>query len=68
MNVSAVSRNYVTTQALPRNSESAEVKKAGPDHDGDADDGGGAKAVKSPTAPTVNLNGQTIGQGINVKA
>lgn len=67
MNVSAVSRNYVTTQALPRNSESAEVKKAGPDHDGDADDGGGAKAVKPPTAST-NLNGQTTGQVINVRA
>ena len=68
MNISAVSNNYVTTQALPRNSESAEVKKAGSDHDGDADDGGGAKAVKPPTSPTVNLNGQTIGQVINVKA
>ena len=68
MNVSAVSNNYVSTQALQRNSEAAEVKKAGPDHDGDADDGGGAKAVKPPTAPTVNSNGQTIGQVISVKA
>jgi len=68
MNVSAVSNTNVSTQALQRNSEAAEVKKAGPDHDGDADDGGVAKAAKPSTAPTVNSNGQTIGRVISVKA
>jgi hypothetical protein len=70
MNVSSVSNTYVSTstQALQRTPEAAEVKKAGSDNDGDADDGGGIKAVKPPAAPTVNMNSQKIGQVINVTA
>jgi hypothetical protein len=60
---SAVSPN---TQALQRQPEAAEVQKAGRDNDGDTDDGG-SKAVQKP-APTVNLNGQKLGQVINVAA
>jgi len=47
--------------------EAAEAQQAGRDvrNDGDADDGGGA--IKEP-APTVNLNGQTVGTHINTSA
>lgn len=51
-------------QASAKAPESAEVKKSGPDGDGDADDGGAKKVA----APTVNTNGQTVGQIINTKA
>lgn len=46
------------TAATPKGGESREV---GPDHDGDADDGG-AKAAQASTGPSVNLSGQTVGQ------
>ena len=69
MNVSSVGSTFSTlqTQALQRTPEAAEVQKAGPDHDGDADDGG-AKAAQPPAAPTVNMNGQRTGQVIHVVA
>jgi hypothetical protein len=69
MNVAAVGSSYssLQTQAVQRTPESAEVQKAGPDNDGDSDDGG-AKAVQAAPAPTVNLNGQKVGQVINVSA
>lgn len=51
------------SQVTQRMAEAAEVKGA-PDHDGDADDGAG-QAVRAP-APTVNMNGQKLGQIINV--
>lgn len=54
------------TQAVQRQPEAAEAKKAGPDQDGDADDGG--KKVQSTPAPTTNASGQIIGQHINVTA
>lgn len=56
-----------TPQAVQRTPEAAEVRKAGGDHDGDADDGG-TTAVKTAPAPSVNLNGQTVGQHIDVSA
>lgn len=54
------------TQAVQRQPEATEAKKAGPDRDGDSDDGG--KKVQSAPAPTTNANGQVIGQRINVTA
>ena len=48
------------TQAVQRQPEAAEVKKAGPDRDGDKDVG--ASTVPPNPAPTVNLSGQTVGQ------
>jgi hypothetical protein len=53
-----------SASVAPVNPEASEVQKAGPDHDGDADDRG-AKAVQAPPAPTVNVRGQKIGQVIS---
>jgi hypothetical protein len=67
MNVSstgAAARSY-PTQSTQRSQEAGEVKKAGPDHDGDADDGG-AQAMAAK--PSTNLNGQALGQIVNVRA
>ena len=66
MNVSAAgsTQSMQGTQRMP---EAAEVRAAGGDHDGDADDGG-ARAVKAAPAPTVNTSGQKLGQVINVTA
>ena len=50
-------------QAPQRAPEASEVKGT-PDRDGDADDGGGA--VKAVPSASVNLNGQKVGQLINV--
>jgi hypothetical protein len=58
----AVFPNSPNVRLTPRKS-----KKAGGDNDGDSDDGG-AKAVQAAPKPTVNLNGQKIGQLINVSA
>jgi hypothetical protein len=67
MNVGSVSSTYSpNAQAVQKQPEAAEVQKAGGDNDGDSD-GGGAKAIQAP-APTVNMNGQKIGQVINVSA
>jgi len=57
----------IPTKALQSTPETAEVKKGGRDNDGDSDDGG-ARAVKSPPPPSVNMNGQNVGQTINVTA
>jgi hypothetical protein len=69
MNISSVGNSYssLQTQATQRSPEAAEVQKAGPDKDGDSDDGG-AKAVQAAPAPTVNLKGQKLGQIINISA
>ena len=64
--VSGVSGNIPPT-ALQSTPETAEAKKGGRDNDGDSDDGG-ARAVKAPPSPNVNLNGQKVGQTINVTA
>ena len=69
MNVSSVGNAYAAPQTQPvqRSAESAEVSKGGNDGDGDSDDGG-VKAAQAAPKPTVNLNGQVIGQHINVTA
>ena len=69
MNVSSVgsSLGSLQTQATSRTPEAAEVKQAGGDNDGDSDDSG-VKAVNAAPAPSVNLNGQKIGQILNVSA
>jgi hypothetical protein len=69
MNTGSVGTAYssVSTQAVQRTPESAEVKKSGRDNDGDSDDRG-SKAVQAAPTPTVNLNGQKLGQVINVSA
>jgi len=69
MNVSSVGSTYgsLQSQAVQRTPEAAEVKKAGPDNDGDSDDSG-TKAAQAAPAPTVNLNGQKIGQILSVSA
>ena len=53
--------------AVKAQAEAVEAQQAGRDvgNDGDADDGGAA--VKEP-APTVNLNGQSVGTIINTSA
>ena len=56
-----------SANAAPRSPEASEVRKAGPDHDGDSDDHG-AKAVNAPPAPTVSATGQKLGQVINATA
>jgi hypothetical protein len=69
MTVGSVARttSSLQSQAVQNTPEAAEVKKAGRDNDGDSDDGG-VKAVKAAPAPTVNLDGQKVGQLINVSA
>lgn len=70
MSVNSVSNTNVSssTQALHRAPEASEGRKAGPDNDGDGDDRGGVKAVQPSPAPIVNMNGQTVGRVISVKA
>ena len=66
MNVSsAYIHSNLTTQTTSRNSEQTEVQKSGGDNDGDSDDG--AKSTVT-SIPTVNSNGNTLGQLINVSA
>lgn len=66
MNVSATSgaSSAYPVQAAQRSGEAAEAKRAGPDHDGDADDVAKAAASK----PSVNINGQKLGQVVNLTA
>lgn len=69
MSVSSISNtnNNIATQAPQRTAEASETKKGGRDNDGDADDGG-AGTVKPAPPSSVNLNGQTVGQLVNVTA
>ncbi len=69
MDVNSVDNTFVTatTQGPKRAPYAAEGGKTGAGRDGDADDGGGIKAATSPAVPNVNLNGQKIGQVVNVK-
>ncbi|MBE0622193.1 MAG: hypothetical protein IH605_16505 [Burkholderiales bacterium] len=69
MDVNSVNNTFVTatTQGLQRAPDAGESGKTGPHRDGDADDGGSIKAATSPAVPNVNLNGQKIGQVVNVK-
>lgn len=74
MDVNTVGNTFIstTTQGIQRAPEAAEGGKAGPDRDADADDGGRIKSATSPATPpapaNVNLQGQKIGQAVNVKA
>lgn len=54
------------TQAVQRQTEATESKKAGSDQDGDSDDS--SSKVQSAPVPTTNSSGQVIGQHINVTA
>jgi len=77
MSVSSIgssSSNLSYSPAVKAQAEAVEAQQAGRDvgkagrdvgNDGDADDGGAA--VKEP-APTVNLNGQSVGTIINTSA
>ncbi len=70
MSVSSIgssNSNLSYSPPVKAQAEAAEAQQAGRDvrNDGDADDGGGA--IKEP-APTVNLNGQTVGTHINTSA
>ena len=68
MSVGSIGSSYgnVQTQSTQPKAEAAEVQQGGGDHDGDSDDNG-AKAVSSPK-PTVNIDGQKLGQVINAVA
>ena len=68
MNISSVGNasSAAYTQAVQRQPEATEVKKAGPDGDGDADDGG--SKVQAAPPPTSNMDGQIVGQLINTTA
>jgi hypothetical protein len=62
MSISPSSGVSSAAHAAPvKSAESAEVRSAGGDHDGDSDDGGAVRA-------TVNAGGQKLGQLVNVKA
>ena len=52
-------------QAVRSNPEAAEIRKSGPDNDGDSDD---VKAAAPKAGPSVNMNGQKTGQVISVTA
>ena len=69
MNVSSVGSAYLNpqTQAVQQTAQTAAVSKGSGDSDGDSD-GSGAQAVQTAPKPTVNMNGQKIGQLINVTA
>ena len=69
MTVSAVGNAYSSpqAQAVQRTPESAKLSKLGGDNDGASDEGGG-RLAQAAAKPTVNLNGQTLGQLINVIA
>lgn len=64
MNLSSVGSAYASyqPQAVSRKPEAAEVAVAGGDRDGDRDD------MSAKVAPTINLNGQKIGNIINTSA
>ena len=68
MSVSSIGSNSaVYTPAARPQAEAGETQVAGREvkRDGDSDDGGAT--VKAP-APTVNLNGQSVGKVINITA
>jgi hypothetical protein len=70
MTVNSIGSSNLASQAqtAQRVPEAAEVRSAGGDNDGDSDDRGGAQAVQAAPAPSVNLNGQKLGQRINATA
>jgi hypothetical protein len=70
MNASAVSSAYshASTQAMEREKETKETKKAGADGDEQGDKRGAATPVSPSPTSDVNLDGQTVGQIIHVTA
>lgn len=69
MNIGSINSSYgaFSSQSVQRTPEAAELKKSGPGKDGDTDDSA-AKAVQASPSPSVNTNGQMVGQIINVAA
>ncbi|KFB75690.1 hypothetical protein [Candidatus Accumulibacter cognatus] len=70
MSVSSIgssSSNLSYSPAVKAQAEAVEAQQAGRDVGNDVDTDDGGAAVKEP-APTVNLNGQTVGTRINTSA
>jgi hypothetical protein len=73
MSIGAIGSNAITAQiqAKTTSAEATESTKV-PDHDGDADDAASTvtalKAASTSAAPSVNANGQAVGNIISVKA
>jgi hypothetical protein len=66
MSISSISSSTATASLQKMNQpEALEPVKAGPDHDGDADD---RTAVSSAAKPVVNTSGQLTGLVVNTKA
>jgi hypothetical protein len=66
MSVSSITSNSAVIPPLkPATPEALETSRAGPDHDGDADDRGGAVRAAQPV---VNTSGQPTGLVVNTKA
>lgn len=66
MSVSSVaSSSAAYTSAIQQQASAVQKPSRDAENDGDKDDG--VAAVKTP-APSVNLNGQTVGSKINVAA
>jgi len=63
--IAASSNAYLSALQPQSNTSSAQQISREPENDGDKDDG--VTAVKAP-APSVNLNGQSVGNTINVTA
>ena len=68
MSVSAIGASGTAAMAaMQKQTSSAPIQPAGPERKSDGDKDDGATAVKSPS-PSVNLNGQKVGNTINVTA
>jgi len=68
MSVSAIGSSGIAAMAaMQKQTTSAAIQPAGRERGNDGDKDDGATAVKSPS-PSVNLNGQKVGNTINVTA
>jgi len=68
MSVSSVaSSSSAYVSALQQQASATAVQRSTPETENDGDKDDGAATVKAP-APSVNLNGQTVGKSINVTA
>lgn len=70
MTISSIGGNAIGAQLhMPQHvAKGSEAGEAGPEIDGDADDAASRATAATPHAPSVNANGQTVGQLINVTA
>lgn len=71
MDVNSVSNTFISTATQTNNQtgpEASEVKKTGAGRDGNTDDRSRVQSASPAIGPSVNANGQKIGQVINVKA